>query len=53
MRLFRPLLVVLCLTLCAPIEVSAPEGRVALVIGNTSYVYDGLWIRHLYVGVVV
>ena len=37
MRLFRPLLVVLCLTLLAPIEVSASEGRVALVIGNAGY----------------
>ena len=37
MRLFGPLLVVLCLTLLAPIEVSAAEGRVALVIGNAGY----------------
>ena len=37
MRLVRPLLVVLCLTLLAPIEVSAVEGRVALVIGNAGY----------------
>ncbi len=37
MRLFRPLLVVLCLTLLAPIEVSADERRVALVIGNAGY----------------
>ena len=37
MRLFRPLLVVLCLTLLAPLGASAAEGRVALVIGNASY----------------
>ena len=37
MRLVRPLLVVLCLTLLAPLEVSAAEGRVALVIGNAGY----------------
>ena len=37
MRLVRPLLVVLCLALLAPIEMSAAEGRVALVIGNAGY----------------
>ena len=42
MQWVRPLLVVLCFTLLAPIEVSAAEGRVALVIGNASYDEDPL-----------
>ena len=42
LRLFRTLLFVLCLALLAPIEMSAAEGRVALVIGNASYEEDPL-----------